>query len=63
VVFDSTSFQFVGSELYSRGLPLTESVRARSLFTSEQIRNWKRKARELNLSGRGDQAAFYLTST
>ncbi len=62
VVFDSTSFQFVGSELYSRGLPLNESIRARSLFTSEQIRNWKRKARELNQLGRGDQAAFYLTT-
>jgi len=60
IIYDSTSFQFIGSEQYKRNIPLSENVPASSLFARKQIREWKRKARLLNLEGRGDQAAFYL---
>lgn len=58
VVFDSTAFQFIGSELYRRDRPLSE------LDPGELP--WRRRlgyagrARRLNAAGRGDQAAFYL---
>jgi SAM-dependent methyltransferase len=55
VEYDSTEFQFIGSELYSKGVPLTE---LRTSF-SERHR-YARMARRLNALGRGDQAAFYL---
>lgn len=60
VVYDSTSFQFIGSEQYRRNIPLTANIPGSSLFTAKQIREWKRKARFLNRERRGDQAAFYL---
>jgi 2-polyprenyl-3-methyl-5-hydroxy-6-metoxy-1,4-benzoquinol methylase len=65
VVFDSTEFQFWGSEQYRRGIPL-ESVGSyavnpgNSMFNRRQIREFREKARELNGIGQGDQAAFYL---
>jgi len=61
---DSTAFQFWGSELYKRDIPLhDESGRLRapdSQFSSEQIAAWERRASELNRVGDGDQAIFHL---
>jgi 2-polyprenyl-3-methyl-5-hydroxy-6-metoxy-1,4-benzoquinol methylase len=65
VVYDSTAFQFWGSEQVQHGIPL-ESERsylvnpARSMFRPADIRTFERQARVLNGAGRGDQAAFYL---
>lgn len=59
VKYDSTDFQFWGSELYERGLPLVEN-KGSAGFTVEQRDSFRRKAHELNLQGRGDQAAFFL---
>lgn len=65
VVYDSSVFQFVGSELYRRGIPLHSSspsdAQARaSAFTPEERAAMERRARDLNAQRRGDQAAFYL---
>ena len=58
-VYDSDDFQFTGSELYARGIPLV-ATRPRSMFTRGEIRRFRRRADELNREGRGDQATFHL---
>lgn len=60
VIYDSTSFQFSGSERYSQDIPLFGSVLDKDLFTAKQIKEWRRAAAELNAEHKGDQAAFYL---
>lgn len=65
VIFDSTEFQFWGSEQYKRDIPLTAensySVNPKkSIFTEKQIREFKKMANELNKNKQGDQACFYL---
>lgn len=58
--YDSTEFQFTGSELYRRDVPLTQLPTA---YSPGQLRHFRREARRLNRLGRGDQAAFYLRKT
>jgi SAM-dependent methyltransferase len=59
IEYDSTGFQFVGSELYRRHIPLRESDGATArLFTRKQLRQFEADARQLNRLGRGDQAVF-----
>ncbi len=58
VVFDSTAFQFMGSELYARDRPLAELDS--TAFSRVQQLEYSRDARRLNRESRGDQAAFYL---
>jgi SAM-dependent methyltransferase len=66
VVYDSTGFQFWGSEQYLRDIPLTTDVRSHfinptnSVFTAEEIAAFEARAAELNRAGEGDQAVFYL---
>lgn len=65
VIFDSTEFQFWGSEQYQREIPLeaenSYSVKPKkSIFTSKQINKFRKIAEELNKKNQGDQAAFYL---
>jgi 2-polyprenyl-3-methyl-5-hydroxy-6-metoxy-1,4-benzoquinol methylase len=65
VTYDSTAFQFWGSEQYCRGIALRDERSyaenpERSIFSSEQIREFDRRAEELNANGEGDQAAFLL---
>lgn len=65
VVHDSGAFQFVGSELYRRDIPLFSSspadAQARAAaFTPEERAAMEQQAQDLNAQGRGDQAAFYL---
>lgn len=66
VVFDSTDFQFWGSEQYIKGVHLMdenslyiENPKA-SIFSKGQIRSFRKRAMELNEVGDGDQACFYL---
>lgn len=64
-VFDSTEFQFWGSEQYRRDIPLTDPRSysedpGSSLFDSETIRSYRKQADVLNREGRGDQFAVYL---
>jgi SAM-dependent methyltransferase len=63
--YDSTAFQFWGSEQYRLGIPLLDARSfardpQRSPFTPVQIERWEALASQLNRDGTGDQAAFYL---
>ena len=60
LVFDSDEFQFWGTGLYKKGLPLDLSLVAEN-FTSEELKEFKEKALKLNQEGLGDQVCFYLT--
>jgi len=64
VVFDSNEFQFWGSELYERGVPLTAMPWHRRELPLRALRwrdrHLRRAARSLNQDQLGDQAAFYL---
>lgn len=65
VEYDSTAFQFWGSEQYQKNISLT-SVNSysvspdTSLFNKKIIKSFERKTKDLNIAGRGDQAAFFL---
>ncbi len=66
IIYDSTSFQFWGSEQYVRDIPLRDRrsygmSRRDSILSEEDIAAFERRAQELNREGEGDQAAFYLT--
>lgn len=63
--FDSTAFQFWGSEQYAADIPLLDprSYRqnpAASGFTPADIAAFELRAQALNAQGRGDQATFHL---
>lgn len=65
-IFDSTEFQFLGSEQYVKGIPLTDSNsyfihHDNRMFTKADIERFKAKAAELNEQNMGDQVALYLT--
>lgn len=65
VVYDSSDFQFWGSEQYIKDIPLFDSMsyklnRKNSIFTKFQIDEYKKKADELNKNKRGDSCAFFL---
>lgn len=66
VVFDSSAFQFWGSERYARDIPLHDrsSVPTTSnamLFTRRELAGFAKHAKELNETQQGDQAIFYLS--
>jgi SAM-dependent methyltransferase len=63
--YDSTAFQFWGSEQYVRNIPLLDESSyfvnpEKSAFTANQIATYSAEAALLNSRGEGDQAAFYL---
>ena len=65
IVYDSDEFQFWGSQQYLRGIPLMAENSygqnpAKSIFSHEEIKNFKAMAHELNWSSQGDQAAVFL---
>jgi 2-polyprenyl-3-methyl-5-hydroxy-6-metoxy-1,4-benzoquinol methylase len=65
VVYDSTGFQFWGSEQYRRDIPLMDkrSVATNprdSIFTEDELRAFDADAAVLNSRCDGDQACFYL---
>lgn len=57
--YDSTGFQFWGSELYRKDIALT-GAKPTAFFPDAQLLEFERHARELNRERQGDQAAFYL---
>lgn len=64
-VYDSTAFQFWGSEQYVRGIPLRDPRShgenpGGSMFPKERIDEFERMAGDLNAKGEGDSASFYL---
>ena len=65
VVYNSTEFQFWGSEQYVRDIPLKSpksySVNPKeSMFSKEEMKRFRDRARELNEKRQGDQAIFYV---
>lgn len=65
IIFDSTEFQFWGSELYKKNIPLTlpgthEWYPIDKMLTTEQIATYKEDAKKLNTDQKGDAAMFYL---
>ena len=65
ITYNSTEFQFWGSEQYKKDIPLyaenSFSVNpSKSIFTKDQIRSFKEKSEKLNLENKGDQAIFYI---
>jgi SAM-dependent methyltransferase len=60
IIFDSSEFQFVGSERYIKDIPLKDPTPNNSLFSEEEINAFKQKAVELNEKGAGDACAFIL---
>lgn len=59
VVFDSEAFQFLGTELYKKGYPLSPE-NLDKYFTPEEQMEYKEKALLYNEKGLGDQVCFYL---
>ncbi|NUM77379.1 class I SAM-dependent methyltransferase [candidate division KSB1 bacterium] len=65
ISYDSNAFQFWGSEQILRDIPLTSEQSyavnpSASIFEAAQMKVFKKEAKDLNLSKRGDMAAFYL---
>jgi 2-polyprenyl-3-methyl-5-hydroxy-6-metoxy-1,4-benzoquinol methylase len=65
IVYDSTSFQFWGSEQYKMDIPLCDSNSyamnpENSIFSRVEIADFAKRAEELNAANQGDQAIFYL---
>jgi hypothetical protein len=65
VEFDSTGFQFWGSEQYRRGIALFDArsyavAPRRAVFSPAEIGAFEVRAEELNRSGEADSACFYL---
>lgn len=63
--YNSTAFQFWGSKQYFKGLPLNSARQHAEnpvfgVFSFLQTIRFSRKVKYLNLTGQGDQAAFYL---
>jgi len=66
VVWDSSEFQFWGSEQYLRDIPLIGDAshfkkHTNPILSTQELENFRMKAKELNALGRGDQAAFFLS--
>jgi SAM-dependent methyltransferase len=66
IIFDSTEFQFVGSEQAMMGIALEDSRsyiknKATNLFSSAQINDFKKRAIALNSQKKGDQIAVVIT--
>lgn len=64
--YDSSSFQFLGSELYKRGIPLFSKEDNYQLYSFEKlfdhgkIKEFEDRATALNKVHKGDSAVFYL---
>ncbi len=61
IIFDSTEFQFTGSERYRSGVSLMSDQK--NLPSDKRLKEFKNKAKELNKLHDGDQACFYLKKT
>lgn len=64
-VYDSTAFQFWGSEQYIKDISLTDQRSyaqgsKNSIFSKKEISNFNKSAKKLNQKKQGDQAVFYL---
>lgn len=65
IVHDGTAFQFWGSEQYKKDINLKapnsyDVDKSKSIFNKSQIREYKRRIKELNKQHLGGEAQFYL---
>ncbi len=65
IVYDSTSFQFWGSEQYLKGISLFDNRSfllnpKNSIFSKSTIKQFEKKAKELNKNKQGDSIAVFL---
>ena len=65
IVYDSEPFQFSGSELYQRDIPMFDPKShqlfvSREHFTKKERKFFRKEAKRLNMEELGDQAIFYL---
>jgi hypothetical protein len=66
IVYDSTEFQFIGSEQYEQDIALNSARALRknnidqSIFTEADLRKYVEKAKVLNRNQNGDQACLLL---
>jgi SAM-dependent methyltransferase len=65
IIFDSTEFQFWGSEQYKQNIALiaenSYSINPnKSIFTKRKIKEFKKRAKKLNIRKQGDQTAFFI---
>jgi hypothetical protein len=65
IMYDSTAFQFWGSEQYKLDIPLMDKRshflnNSKNVFSKNEIKKFEKKAKELNKIGKGDSACFYL---
>jgi len=65
ILYDSDYYQFWGSEQYAADIPMRSDKSfyenpSNSIFSMQQIKDFKMKAIELNEKGEGDAACFYL---
>ena len=63
--FDSSEFQFIGSEQYKQGIALNadnsyQKSPEKSIFTKKDIENFKKRARKLNKEEKGDQIVLFI---
>jgi len=63
--YDSSEYQFWGSEQCVKNIPIWSEesfykVKLNSIFTENDIKEYKQLAAELNAKGEGDAACFYL---
>jgi SAM-dependent methyltransferase len=65
IIYDSSEFQFLGSEQYKKGIPLIsdnsffENLH-KSIFSKKEKKEYQKKAIELNTRQEGDQVIVYL---
>jgi SAM-dependent methyltransferase len=65
IIYDSTSFQFWGSEQYKRQIPLMSSQsyfvnHSKSIFSKNEIKQFEKLSEQLNKNQKGDTACFFL---
>lgn len=58
-IFDSSSFQFWGSELYLNGQKL-HGTNIHNYFSKDKLKEFDIAAKQLNKESQGDQAVFYI---
>ena len=59
--FDMNETDILASELIRRSLPVLPNLaRARSIFGSEKLRTWRKRARQLNFRRDGDRGIFVM---
>jgi hypothetical protein len=65
IEYDSTAFQFWGSEQIRQNIPLKSPLsyatdRRKSIFTKKEMRDFERRSNECNEQRTGDQVIYFL---